>query len=475
MKNLRSLWLGILLGVVAIVAMGIVYIDTTQNYWRVGGANNGYVQLIVSNKIVISVSTNSGRIGINVTNAETFGVEVAVPTPGTNATGNGTGMQNTGGISMKGSRGGGTFATTTASGGIAGRIIMTGGEGGDVPLATTNATGGAGGPLALAGGQGGMNGVAGAATNATTGGAGGVATLGGGTGGAPNSASTNTVGGAGGNASVSGGAGGTPTAGWASKGGNGGQANLTGGAGGSGSRTNGGNGGAINITGGNSGGSTTSPGDSGVPGDVNISAGSSGSSAGGNASPGGAVNITAGNGSTGTTNSDGGHVYIAGGAPAAGAAAGNTVLNVAPSGAIRGRTGIRVPNPQESLDVQGSTQVSSNVIHTNLVILAATNSTANTNMVMDFNQAVTSITLTNHASFTNIVNLAMGKSKSIVIFITASGGPYNLVWPTLGGSSFGVRIYTNRNSPIFPAVTNKLSVSATSSDTNVHLSVLEWL
>lgn len=323
----------------ALICMGIVYIDNTKHYFYQAG---GIVQMFVHTNYVFGVDTNTGRVGFGITNT-TSSFSVVGKQPATNATGNGASASASGRVGMTGGKGGGTFAPTTAVGGIGGQILSAGGDGGDVPLATTNATGGAGGTINYSGGIGGMNGVIGVATNATTGGAGGGLSFNGGAGGAPASESTNTVGGAGGVLNFNGGQGSTPTAGWARKAGNGGTVNINGGAPGANAvRTNGANGGAINITGGVGGGVATTPGDGGVPGNINLTAGAmSAVSGGGNGNPGGLINITAGAGGTGATNSDGGHVFISGGAPGAGAVPGNVVLARTSAGASLG-AGVQV-------------------------------------------------------------------------------------------------------------------------------------
>lgn len=339
MKSTQRVFLLLGLVCIAILCSAIVYIDTTQNYWRVGGLGNGYVQLIVSNKIVISVSTNTGRIGINSTNEDTFSVNMIGLVPETNVTGNGSSAITSGRISIQGAKGGGTFATTTATGGQGGRVADLSGAGGDVPLAMTNATGGIGGDVIITAGQGGMQGVIGVATNAVTGGAGGDFTLTSGVGASPAPASnpTNTVGGAGGGFSLIASAGGTPTTGWARKGGLGGSMSASAGNGGNSVRTNSGAAGGLFFSAGNSGNVSTTPGNSGAAGVVSFTAGNSGTAvAGGTPSPGGAITLTAGNGSTGDTNSDGGHVFIAGGAPGSGAVPGNVVLARTSAGTSRG-------------------------------------------------------------------------------------------------------------------------------------------
>lgn len=431
----------------AILCMGIVYIDNVKHYWQFSG---GFVRLVVNTNVqgVICIDTNTGRFGINTNNAFTA-VYILAPTIPTNATGNGTSASTLGRIHLQAATGGSTFDPTSANGAAGGRIIIDGGVGGSAPLAVTNANGGSGGLVQISGGAGGSGSTTVVTTNQSTGGSGGSLTLSGGQGGAPLAPATNTVGGAGGGFTLSAGQGGGPTVGWSRKGGDGGTFQMAGGQGASGTRTNGGAGGAVTIEAG-VGGSTSSGGNPGIPGDISL---------------------TAGNGGTGDTNANGGSIYLIGGSSSA--TPGKVVLNRNLSGTVRGQTGIG-KIPSERLDVAGNMLVDSNAFYTNLVWLVATNSTANTNLTVDFNQAVQSFYLTNHASLTNWINLNANQSKSVLIFLTASGGPYNLVFPTLGGASFGTRIYTNANSPIWGSITNRLALSITTEGTNAHFSMTEW-
>lgn len=308
----------------ALLCMGIVFIDSTANFWKM---ESGIVKLYVSNTIpVMMVDTNTQRIGIFSTNTS-FAFEVLPRRPSTNSAATGQSSAIVGGINLQGAVGGNTVRLTTGTGGAGGGIFAQGGDGGDASLATTNATGGAGGGLTYGGGTGG-GAVNTSATNASTGGSGGPVSFSSGAGGSPAAQATNTVGGNGGTFTFTGGSGGTPTAGWARKGGGGSTINLNAGNGGDGVRTNAGNGGSFNLTAGNGGAATTTPAFPGLAG---------------------GINIIAGNGGTGDTNAFGGNVSVAGGT---GAADGNVLLGVA-SGAPRGNVGVGTNNPQAKLHVAG--------------------------------------------------------------------------------------------------------------------------
>ena len=294
----------------ALICMGIVFIDTTANFWKFSG---GFIQLVVNTnaQASITIDTNTLRFGIN-SNNTSIGVAISARQPATNAAGNGTSASTIGASIIHGATGGFTTDGADATGGAGGAVRMFSGAGGESLGSTINAVGGTAGAASINGGTGG--GAQSIATNAITGGLGGSMTFAGGSGGTPNFAATNTVGGNGGSVVLSGGVGSTPAQGWARKGGNGALASLTAGNGGNGVRTNGGNGGAASLVAGNGGSATT----------------------GGNPGNGGTASITGGDGSTGTTNSDGGHVFIAGGAPGSGAVPGNVVLARTSAGTSRG-------------------------------------------------------------------------------------------------------------------------------------------
>jgi hypothetical protein len=311
----------------AALCMGIVFIDSVNHYWRVGGDSGQYVQLIVSNRFIpISVNTNTGRIGINVTNQNTFSIDIAGLPANTNLTGNGATASTTGRIRATAGAGGASFLTTEASGGGGGAIQLISGAGGNVPFATTNATGGTGGSFILNGGSGGSGSLA---TNSITGGPGGSMVLQGGSGGTSSFATTQAVSGAGGEFQMFAGSSTSPGGGWSRKTGNGGGVTITAGSSGNSTRTNSGNGGAITLTGGNSGSVLTSPGDPGTPG---------------------YVELVGGTGGTGDTNANGAPVYITGGG---GAVNGPVVLGVTSGGTVRGSVGVGTNSPQAKLHVAG--------------------------------------------------------------------------------------------------------------------------
>lgn len=443
---------------VALLCMGIVYIDNLNHYWRVGGASGQYVQLLVSNKLVITVNTNTGRIGIGEsnTNANTRYLVITANQPPTNSTGNGTSSTTPGSIEINGAIGGGSFSTNDIIGGGGGALRFFGGEGGNTPSAVTNATGGGGGSITMSGGGGGGS-QASAATNSITGGIGGSYTLSGGTGGEPISAATNTVGGAGGSLTLSGGSGGTPSAGWARKGGNGASATLSGGNGGTGVRTNGGNGANATVRGGDAG-SSTSGGNAGSAGIASLSGGA------------GAASDTG-------TNSNGGDAFVTGGARGTTSAShGRTILGTTTSGAQRGFVGAGTANPLEWLDSAGNVMARSNFVYTNIIENLATNDTANTNYVWDLNQGTAWVYPTNAISLTNFVNVETNKSKNTTRIFEPQLINRSVAYPTFGGPSFGVRIWTNANSQPWGTFTANVAyaVSITWNGTNGMLSVTEW-
>lgn len=106
----------------------------------------------------------------------------------------------------------------------------------------------------------------------------------------------------------------------------------------------------------------------------------------------------------------------------------------------------------------------------------ATNDTANSNLVVDVDISTRDIYLTNSISLTNWSNLAAGTSKNFVRFLSPILINRTVVYPTLGGTSFGIRTFTNANSPMWTTLTQGVTyaLSGTTRGTSVHLSISEW-
>ena len=132
--------------------------------------------------------------------------------------------------------------------------------------------------------------------------------------------------------------------------------------------------------------------------------------------------------------------------------------------------------PAHALDVTGDAFVSSNQVFTNLVRPFATNGSVNTNLTVNFDQAVEDWYPTNNISLTNFSGLDANRSKSIVRFITPQLVNRTVVYPTLGGASFGSYWYTNDNSFMWGTLTSGVTyaISLTTRGTNVHASITKW-
>lgn len=323
MKTILSIGLGLLASLSVFGAGFPVYIGDTNNFWRLGGAASAYVELVSSNVQRIAINTNTGRIGINSSNANVSGVTIngALP-PATNSATTGTSMATPGRIVMSGSVGGNSSNTGDATGGAGGGLLFTGGAGGEAGLSTVNAVGGNGGVFTFSAGTGG-GAAANAATNSVTGGNGATASFSGGAGGIPSVAATNTVTGNGGNVNLTGGASAAPSAGWSRKTGSGGTISILAGSSGAGTRTNSGAGGTITLTGGNSGDVSTAPGDPGTAGLIELLAGSGGS---------------------GGTNANGASIFATGGT---GVISGDVIVGRTSAGTARG--GLMVGPPGASI------------------------------------------------------------------------------------------------------------------------------
>lgn len=124
----------------------------------------------------------------------------------------------------------------------------------------------------------------------------------------------------------------------------------------------------------------------------------------------------------------------------------------------------------------GNTVIGSNALFTNIVRNFATNGSANTNLTLAFDQGVEDWYPTNNLSLTNFTGLDGGKSKSIVRFITPQLVNRTVVWPTLGGASFGSYWYTNDNSFMWSTLTSGVTyaLSITTRGTNAHVSITKW-
>jgi hypothetical protein len=101
------------------------------------------------------------------------------------------------------------------------------------------------------------------------------------------------------------------------------------------------------------------------------------------------------------------------------------------------------------------TITSSNYVVSVLRLLASTNSTASTNLTVDFKRGVVDLYPTNHMTFTNFLNVPTTNGAAVVTYqISPQGADYTVTYPTLGGSSFGVRCLTNAGSPMRTTLSN---------------------
>lgn len=444
----------------AVLCMGIVYIDNIKHYFYQAG---GLIQFVVNTNVMMTVDTNNLRLGINTTNGNRS-VIVQGRAPNVAVTGNGLNGSTIASVQVIGGNGGVTTTNSASNnGGAGGAGMIAGGDGGSATNVTGDTTFGSGGVAQLNGGTGGSDPNA-KATNSQTYGNGGGVSMTAGAGGAnlSGTAPTNAVGGSGGIINVNGGTGGSPGIGWSRKPGAGGAINFTAGSAGlNAARTNGAVGGAITFTAGSGGNVATGTGDGGIGGDITFLGGAGAAGAGGG------------------TNANGGAIYLAGGSPASGAIPGPVIVGITSGGSVRGKTGIgMIPGLEsEPFSVRPNSLFLSNTVYTNLVQLVPTNSTAVTNLVIDYAQAYVDIYLTNNATFTNWVNMGTNRAGSVTIFITIPGsGTNTLTWPTLGAPSFGVKWFTNANAPMFTSATGgqTYAFSDTWRDTNHHVSLTVW-
>ena len=108
--------------------------------------------------------------------------------------------------------------------------------------------------------------------------------------------------------------------------------------------------------------------------------------------------------------------------------------------------------------------------------LVATNSTANSNLVMNVDIGALTLYATNNISVTNFAGLAVGKGATITWWIYPQLVNRTLVLPTLNTPNLGVLIRTNANSPIYPTLTNgnMYALSLEWRNTNATISLSQW-
>ena len=121
--------------------------------------------------------------------------------------------------------------------------------------------------------------------------------------------------------------------------------------------------------------------------------------------------------------------------------------------------------------------IGTNLTRSVVTQLVATNSTVNSNLTVNFlgTQRI-KLYPTNNLSFTNFANLPLdGEERTVVYYVRPQLINRAIVWPTLGGNSFGVHVFTNANCPVWTTLTNgNLAIlSITAVDTNLTILVSE--
>jgi len=142
--------------------------------------------------------------------------------------------------------------------------------------------------------------------------------------------------------------------------------------------------------------------------------------------------------------------------------------------AVPGTSGTNV-----NLFFTGSTTVFNQIIppesgiHTFTDQLAATNSTANTNITVDMRVKTTRLTLTNNASFTNFIGNSATTSGSFAVIVRPQLVNRTIVWPTFSTPIFGLYFRTNSGSTMWTTFTNGVEywITGDRHDTNVDLTL----
>lgn len=101
----------------------------------------------------------------------------------------------------------------------------------------------------------------------------------------------------------------------------------------------------------------------------------------------------------------------------------------------------------------------------------ATNSTANSNQTVNFNEGTREIYLTNNISITNFTGMLVGQNANVLWRVIPIGMNRNVVWPTAGASSFGMRFDTNAGSVLWPTFTNGMQYLLSFSGWNTNIVV----
>ena len=90
-------------------------------------------------------------------------------------------------------------------------------------------------------------------------------------------------------------------------------------------------------------------------------------------------------------------------------------------------------------------------------------SDANTNIVVDFNNATVSIFTSETFTLTNFAGLESGEG-TVVKYLDMDVIPSatkSITFPSFGASSYNVRLWTNANSTVFTAITNGVRYTLT--------------
>lgn len=106
-------------------------------------------------------------------------------------------------------------------------------------------------------------------------------------------------------------------------------------------------------------------------------------------------------------------------------------------------------------------------------LVAATNSTANTNIIVDMTVKTTRLALTNNATFTNWIGNSPNTSGGFTVIIQPQLINRTVVWPAISASIYGLYFRTNSGSTLWTTLTNGVEYWLTGDrhDTNVVLTI----
>jgi hypothetical protein len=98
------------------------------------------------------------------------------------------------------------------------------------------------------------------------------------------------------------------------------------------------------------------------------------------------------------------------------------------------------------------------------------------NLTVDFATNKQYLTVSSATTLTNFSGLGTGKGADVTLILLPTGANRAVTYPTLGGNSFGIRAFTNANSPMWTTLTQNIgyAISISAFGTNTFWAITEW-